>query len=175
MVDPSRRFLKIPETQKRFHLITCFYYDKELCYHQVFSKEKITSPGEGGARSNIQRINFGNAGLESISLCFKGDRSGTIHIEIQLWETLCLQLTRQPRGVGGCEQFQLKLCQAVMVLCNDFKSRLKLQFWSDQSLSVCFWRLLKRMIIKNIYHFNILYLNCAQFHLHKHLEKTNCG
>ena len=62
-----------------------------------------------------------------------------------------------------------------MVLCNDLKSRLKLQFWSDQSLSVCFWRLLKRMIIKNIYHFNILYLNCAKFHLHKHLEKTNCA
>ena len=76
MVHPSRRFLKIPEG---FPLITCFYYDKELCYHQVFSEEKITTPDEGGARSNIWRINFGNAGLESISLCFKGNRSGTIH------------------------------------------------------------------------------------------------
>ena len=39
----------------------------------------MTTPDEGGARSNIWRINFGNAGLESISLCFKGNRSGTIH------------------------------------------------------------------------------------------------
>ena len=82
MVDPSRRFLKIPEPWKHFPLITCFYYDKELCYNQVFSKGKITTPGEGGARSNIWEINFGNAGLESISLCFKGDRSGTVHVKI---------------------------------------------------------------------------------------------
>lgn len=70
------------DLQALFPLITCFYYDKELCYHQVFSKGKITTPDEDGARSNIWQINFGNAGLESISLCFKGDRSGTVHVEI---------------------------------------------------------------------------------------------
>ena len=42
-----------------------------------------------------------------------------------------------------------------------FKVKIKLQFWSDQSLSACFWKLLKRMNIKNIYHFHILYLNFA--------------
>ena len=90
MVDPSRRLLKTPETQKLFPLITCFYYEKELFYNQVFSKGKTTTPDGGGARSSIWRINFGNAGLESISLCFKSDRSGTIRVEIQLWETLYL-------------------------------------------------------------------------------------
>ena len=106
MVDLSQRFLKIPETQKRFPLITCFYYDEELCYHQVFSKGKITTPDEGGARSNIWRINFGNAGLKSISLCFKGDRSGTIHVDIQLWETFCSQ-EYGPGSRGGLQPRQI--------------------------------------------------------------------
>ena len=106
MVDLSQRFLKIPETQKRFPLITCFYYDEELCYHEVFSRGKITTPGEGSARSNIWRISFGNACLENISLCFKGDRSGTIHVDIQLWETFCSQ-EYGPGGRGGLQPRQI--------------------------------------------------------------------
>ena len=81
----GRPIMKVSEESRDLQalsLITSSYYDKELFYDQVFSKGKTTTPDGGDSRSSIWRINFGNAGLESISLCLKGDRSGTIRFEI---------------------------------------------------------------------------------------------